>query len=64
MSYTYEKIRDETWNEKKAAEEYLDLHPEAKNDATGIVCDNCFQEYKKWLLTLTDEDKRKMREYY
>jgi len=61
---TFTKVRDDTWNEKKAAEEYLELHPEGKNDRTDIVCDECFKQYKAWLTTQTDEDKRKMRNEY
>ena len=53
---------DSEWNHAKAAEEYLELHPELKNDATEISCDDCFQKYKAWLSTLTDEQKRIMRE--
>ena len=59
---TYEKINDEEWNALKAAEEFLTLYPQCKNDATNVVCDPCNEEFKKWFANLTDEDKKRMRE--
>lgn len=61
---TYQKINDESWNEFKAAEEMLALYPEAKNDPTDIVCDDCNEEFKKWFATISNEEKIKMREEY
>ena len=58
----YTKKNDDEWNDKKAAEEFLELTPECRNDATAIICDDCFVVYKEWLANQTDEDKRKMRE--
>lgn len=61
---TYETIRDETWDSFKAAKEMLDLMPEAKNDPTGILCDDCNEQFKVWFNQLTDEQKKQMREDY
>lgn len=61
---TYKKINNEEWNEFKAAEELLTLYPEAKNDAVDVLCDVCVEEFRKWFATLSEEDKRKMREEY
>ena len=59
---TYPKQNDEEWNDKKAAEEMLTLYPEANNDPTDILCDDCNEWFKKWLSNLTEEQKKKMRE--
>lgn len=58
---TFETINDASWNSFKAAEEMLTLMPEAKNDPTGITCDDCFQEFLKWFKTLSHEEKEKIR---
>ncbi len=59
---TYPKRNDDEWSDFKAAEEFLTLTPECKNNPTSIVCEPCFQEWKKWFDTLTEDYKRKMRE--
>lgn len=61
---TYLKPNNEEWNDFKAAEEFLNNEPEAKNDATAILCEDCYNEFYKWFVTLTDEDKKMMREKY
>lgn len=61
---TYQKRRDEEWNDYKAAEEMLTLYPEAKNDPTDILCGYCNEEFKKWFSTLTEDEKKRMREEY
>ena len=52
----------ENWNNFKAAEEFLKLYPESKNDPTDILCDDCNEKFKAWFATLTDEQKKKMRD--
>lgn len=59
---TYKKINDDNWNEFKAAKELLELYPECKNDATESLCDDCNELFRKWFLTLTDEEKKIMRD--
>jgi len=59
---TFPKRNDEEWNDFKAAEEMLTLYPETKNDPIGILCDDCNELFKAWFSTLSDEEKRKMRE--
>ncbi len=59
---TFKKINDDKWNDFKAAEELLTLYPETKNDPTDILCDDCNEEFKIWFATLTDEQKKQMRD--
>ncbi len=61
---TFPKRNDSDWNDFKAAEEMLTLYPEAKNDLTDVLCDDCNIIFIKWFEKLTDEEKRKMREEY
>ena len=59
---TYLKKNNEQWNDFKAAKEMLTLYPETKNDPTGILCDPCNKKFIKWFSTLSDEEKKRMRE--
>lgn len=59
---TFKKKHDKNWNDFKAAEEMLSLYPEAKNDPTETLCGICNEAFQKWFATLTEEDKRRMRE--
>lgn len=61
---TYKKNNNENWNSFKAAEEFLILYPEAKNDPTDILCDDCNEDFKNWFATLMDDEKKQMREDY
>lgn len=61
---TYKKVRNKRWNDFKAAEEMLTLYPETKNDPTDILCDDCNELFKKWFATLTEDEKKQMREEY
>ncbi len=58
---TYPKRNDDGWNDYKASEEVLTLYPETKNDPMGVLCDDCNEEFKKWFSTLSDEEKKAMR---
>lgn len=58
---TYPKDNNDEWNDFKAAEEMLDIMPEAKNDPTDIVCDPCYKSFRKWFDKLSDEEKINMR---
>lgn len=59
---TFLKRNDYGWNDYKAAQEMLTLYPETKNHPTDILCDDCNEEFKEWFSTLTEEQKRKMRD--
>ncbi len=59
---TYPIRNDDEWNNYKAAEELLTLYPETKNDPTDVLCDDCNEDFKKWFATLTEEQKKKMRD--
>ena len=61
---TYKKINNEQWNDFKAAEEFLNSQPEAKNDPTRILCDDCNEDFKVWFSQFSDEEKKQMREKY
>lgn len=61
---TFRKRNDKGWNELKAAEEFLTRYPEANNDATDVICDDCDKEFIKWFSTLTEEDKKRMRDEF
>ncbi len=39
-------IRDDTWNEEMAKEEYNRLFPDSKWEDREIVCDECWQLVK------------------
>ncbi len=60
--HTFNKTRDGSWDDKKAAEEFLTNHPECKNDPTEILCDDCHILFLEWFATLTEEQKKKMRQ--
>jgi hypothetical protein len=59
---TFCKIDSEKWNSFKAAEEFLCLYPEAKNDPTDILCDECNEKFKVWFSQFSNEEKKQMRE--
>jgi hypothetical protein len=61
---TYLKRDDDDWNELKANEEFHTLYPETKNDPVDVLCDDCNEEFKKWFATLSEEEKKKMRDEY
>ena len=58
---TFPKTNNEEWNDFKAAEEFLILHPECKNDTTDILCDDCNELFKQWFSNLLEEQKKEMR---
>lgn len=39
-------IRDETWSEEKANEEYKEIFPNESIENRDIVCDDCWQKVK------------------
>ena len=59
---TFPKRNDAEWNEEKAREEWITLYPETKDDPVDVLCDDCNEEFKMWFSTLTDEQKKQMRE--
>lgn len=61
---TFEKIRDGSWSEKDAVEEFLDNFPEGKNDETASLCDYCYLAFKRWFSTISPEEKKRMRDEY
>jgi hypothetical protein len=61
---TYKKLDNKEWNDLKAAEEYLNLYSEGKNDWISILCDDCNEEFLKWFKSLSKEQKQQLRDEY
>jgi len=59
---TFDKKNNDEWNDFKAAEEFLTLYPECKNDPTDVLCDDCNEKFKEWFSKLSDDEKKKMRD--
>jgi hypothetical protein len=49
------------WSEEDADKEYHSSPWFIPNQDTGILCEDCFEEFKIWFATLTDEDHKKLR---
>jgi len=50
---------DSEWSEEDAKEEYQKMFPNDPNMevATDVICDDCYEEFKKWHSTLSPEIK-------
>lgn len=59
---SYPKRNDDEWNDAKAEEEWRTLYPETIHHPTNILCDPCNDKFLKWFETLTDDQKKKMRD--
>lgn len=59
---TYLKRDDDEWNDTKAKEEMLLLYPETKSHPVDTLCNDCNEEFKRWFSTLTENQKRQMRQ--
>lgn len=59
---TYDLVRDETWNDQKASEEFFNLYPECIDHQVDVICDDCNNEFRKWFVKLTGEEKLRMIE--
>jgi hypothetical protein len=59
---TFEYMPDSTWSEKDAIKEYETNYPETQGSPVDVVCDDCHTEFRKWFATLTEEEKKNMRE--
>jgi hypothetical protein len=42
----FDLVRDETWNEKMANEEYKKFFPYSSMENRDVVCDDCWREVK------------------
>lgn len=61
---TFDYRSDNEWSEQDAIDEFKRDHPDCQNDDLGVVCDDCHVQIKKWIDSLTPEEKRKMRAQY
>lgn len=59
---TYQKLINEEWNDIKAAEEFITLFPECKNDETDLICEYCFEKFKIWFDKLPEQEQKIMKE--
>lgn len=57
---SYPKIR----SEEECTKEFLENFPELKgqNHEIAVICDDCFKEFMEWFKTLTESDKKRMRD--
>lgn len=65
--YTCE-ICEESYERERSDEECLkevaEIMPETIHDEMAIICDDCWIEAMEWYKTLTEAQKKKMREDY
>ena len=61
---TFDHRPDNEWSEQDAIEEFKKDFPDCQNDDIGIICDDCHVQIKKWVDSLTSEEKINMREKY
>lgn len=53
-----------TCSDEEMMKELESVMPEAKNDDTAVVCDDCWLDFMGWLADATLEQRMKMRERY
>lgn len=58
---TYKIVNNKTWNDQKAAEEFVNTFPEAIDHSVSILCDDCYKSFTQWFLALPPEEKEHMR---
>lgn len=49
------------WSEEETEKEFASAPWNVPGDDRGLICDDCFEEFKKWFDSLTPEDHRKIR---
>jgi hypothetical protein len=50
------------WTKEEAEKEYSVAPWNVRGDDRGLICDDCFQEFKEWFSKLTPEDHRRIRD--
>lgn len=55
---TYEKIR----SDEDCHNEMVYIMPESEHDNIDILCDDCYRDFMEWFKTLSEEQKRNMRD--
>lgn len=62
--FTCEKCKktfDKGWSDEDALKEYEVSPWNLPQDGKGLVCDDCFTDFKKWFDSLTPEQHEKIR---
>lgn len=49
------------WSEQEAEKEFLNAPWNIPGDEQVLICDDCFQEFKKWFDSLTPEQHIQIR---
>lgn len=49
------------WTEEEAVKEFKSSPWYIPNENIDVICDDCFEEFKEWFETLTDEDHKRLR---
>lgn len=58
VTYLRSRSDEECWKE------YNEIMPEAEHDEISVVCDYCWQDFMEWFKTLSQEQKKKIRDDY
>lgn len=64
MNFTCEKcnqIFNKMRSDEDAKAEFMEAPWNIPGDEIGVICDDCFEEFKVWFDTLTDEDHKRLR---
>jgi hypothetical protein len=48
-------------SDAEAMKEYASAPWNVPNDDIGVLCEYCFQEFKQWFSSLSEEQRRKIR---
>lgn len=62
--FTCEKCNEtfnKGWSDRRAKKEYKKAPWNIPGDEIGVLCDSCFEEFKKWFDNLTEEDHQRIR---
>lgn len=52
------------WSEEEAEKEYDTAPWNIIGDDRALICDDCFEEFKKWFYSLTPEDHERIKNEY
>lgn len=48
-------------SDEEAKAEFMEAPWNIPGDEIGVICDDCFEEFKVWFDTLTEEDHNRLR---
>ena len=52
---------NKAWSEQEAEKEFSEAPWGIPGDGRGLICDDCFQGFKKWFDSLTPEQHRQIK---